>query len=198
MLGTASSSRIAKRREETRREILDAAWAVAREQGLGALTLREVAARVGMRAPSLYSHFASKDAIYDAMYAQAWRTFLELIKDRELPADPRVALRDIAETFFDFAVADLARFQLMNQRSVPGFVPSKESYAPAVEVLELLRGELATIGVRDEAGVDLFTAMVGGLVDQQLANEPGGTRWRRLLPRVIDMYANELKLRRRR
>lgn len=171
---------------------------MAREQGLGALTLREVAARVGMRPPSLYSHFESKDAIYDAMYGQAWQGFLEHVRDRELPAEPRAALMEIASTFFDFAIADLARFQLMNQRSVPGFVPSKESYAPAVEVLEGLRRELAAIGVRDEADVDLFTAVVGGLIDQQLANDPGGTRWRRLLGRVIDMYANELKLRRRR
>lgn len=198
MLGTASSDRIAKRREATRREILDAAWAVAREQGLSALTLREVAAGVGMRAPSLYSHFESKDAIYDAMYGQAWQTFLELVKGRVLPAEPRAALKEIASTFFDFAIADLARFQLMNQRSVPGFVPSEESYAVAVEVLRLLRDELTAIGVRDDAGVDLFTALVGGLVDQQLANDPGGDRWRRLLDRVIDMYANELKLRRRR
>ena len=198
MLGTTSSDRITKRREATRREILDAAWAVARDQGLGTLTLREVATRVGMRPPSLYSHFESKDAIYDAMYGQAWRAFLELVRDRVLPADPRAALKEIASTFFDFAVADLARFQLMNQRSVPGFVPSEESYVPAVEVLERLRRELAAIGVRDEAGVDLFTALVGGLIDQQLANDPGGDRWRRLLDRVIDMYANELKLRRRR
>jgi AcrR family transcriptional regulator len=171
---------------------------VAREQGLGSLTLREVAVRVGMRPPSLYSHFASKDAIYDAMYSQAWRTFLELIDGRVLPAEPRAALLEIWETFFDFAVADLARFQLMNQRSVPGFEPSKESYAPAVEVFERLHRDLAAVGVTDEADVDLFTALAGGLIDQQLANDPGGDRWRRQLGRVIDMYVKEVKPRRRR
>ncbi len=198
MLGTPSSDRIAKRREATRREILDAAWAVAREQGLGALTLREVAVRVGMRPPSLYSHFESKDAIYDAMYGQAWQIFHDQVKDRVLPKEPRAALLEIAETFFDFAVADLARFQLMNQRSVPDFVPSKESYAMAVEVLDRLRRDLAAFGVTDESDVDLFTALTGGFVDQQLANDPGGTRWRRQLPRLIDMYVKEVKPRRRR
>lgn len=197
MLGIPSESRVAKRREATRREILDAAWAVAREQGLGSLTLREVALRVGMRAPSLYSHFASKDAIYDAMYGQAWRDFMDLVRDRVLPAEPRAALLEIWETFFDFSVADLARYQLMNQRSVPGFVPSKENYAPAIEVFERLRAELATFGIRDEADIDLFTALSGGLVDQQLANDPGGTRWRGQLPRAIDMYVKEVKPRRR-
>ena len=59
-----------------RQEILSAAWAVAREQGLAQLTLREVAERVGMRAPSLYTHFASKNAIYDAMFADAWTQYL--------------------------------------------------------------------------------------------------------------------------
>jgi AcrR family transcriptional regulator len=194
VLGKPNVSRIAKRREETRREIVEAAWATAREQGLGALTLREVAARVGMRTPSLYSHFDSKNAIYDAMYGQAWRDFLAVVDGRVLPADPRAALTDIATTFFDFAVADLARHQLMNQRSVPGFEPSAENYAPAVEAIERLRRELTAIGISDPAGVDLFTALLGGLIDQQLANDPGGTRWRRLLGRVIGMYANEMRL----
>jgi AcrR family transcriptional regulator len=167
---------------------------VAREQGLGTLTLREVAARVGMRTPSLYSHFDSKNAIYDAMYGQAWREFLAVIDGRVLPDDPRAALKEIATTFFDFSVADLARFQLMNQRSVTGFEPSAENYAPAVEAFERLVGYLARIGITEPADVDMFTALIGGFVDQQLANDPGGTRWRRLLDRVVDMYANEMKL----
>ena len=57
MLGTPSRDRVAERREATRQEILAAAWDVAREQGVAQLTLREVAERVGMRAPSLYTHF---------------------------------------------------------------------------------------------------------------------------------------------
>jgi hypothetical protein len=41
------------------------------------------------------------------------------------------------------------------------------------------------------------TALSAGLVSQQLANDPGGTRWRRQLPRLIDMYVKEVKPRRR-
>jgi AcrR family transcriptional regulator len=47
------------------------AWQLARERGLSQLTLRDIAHQVGMRAPSLYSHFESKNAIYDAMFAAA-------------------------------------------------------------------------------------------------------------------------------
>ncbi len=149
-----------------------------------------------MRAPSLYSHFESKNAIYDAMFGQAWREFLELslARDTPRPRTARTALRRYARLFFDFAVADLARHQLMNQRTIPGFVPSEESYAPAVEVVRLLHARVASYGITREQDIDLFVAIVGGLVDGQLANDPGGARYARLLDRAIDMYADNLGL----
>jgi AcrR family transcriptional regulator len=195
MLGETSSSWITERREAARRKILDAAWAVAREQGLPALTLREVAARVGIRAPSLYSHFESKHAIYDAMYGESWAEFLTFSRGVTLPDSPRAALRVVAHTFFDFATADLARHQLMNLRIIPGFTPSAESYAMAVTALTELVEQLRTLGLHpSEADIDLYTALVGGLVDSQWANDPGGTRWAQLLDRAVDMYADNLDL----
>lgn len=194
MLGEATADWQSKRRESARREILSAAWDVARENGLAALTLREVAARVGMRAPSLYSHFSSKNAIYDAMFGQAWRSYEEMTDGAVLPAQPRAALRAMAKRFFEFAVADLPRNQLMNQRTIPGFTPSPESYAPAVRVIERLRSDMTRMGITDDGDVDLFVALIGGLADAQWANDPGGTRYARLLDRAVDMYADALHL----
>ena len=194
MLGETTTSWQVKRREVTREAILAAAWEVAREHGVAALTLREVAGRVGMRAPSLYSHFDSKHAIYDAMFGQAWTAFLEIVTAHDVAGSPRATLRSLARTFIDFSVTDLARYQLMNVRTIPDFTPSAEGYAPAVRVIEHLREVLDGIGVRDDADVDLLTALVSGLVDQQWANDPGGDRWSRLLDRAIDMYADALDL----
>ena len=201
MLGTPNRDRIAERREATRREILDAAWEVAREQGLSQITLRAVATRVGMQAPSLYSHFASKNAIYDAMFAHAWTDCHEnmLAAEERFAAEggastPRATLRLNARTFFDFAVSDLARHQLMNQRTVPGFEPTADAYAPAVVTLEAFKKRLRTLGVKRQQDADLFVAVVGGLVNAQLANDPGGTRWARLVDRAVDMFANDVGL----
>jgi AcrR family transcriptional regulator len=196
MLVSPKRDRQTERREATRQEILAAAWITARENGLAQVTLREVADRVGMRAPSLYSHFESKNAIYDAMFGQAWEEFLELSLAADTPRarTARSALRRYARLFFEFAVADLARHQLMNQRTIPGFVPSEQSYAPAVAVIRLLRERVAAYGIHRDQDIDLFTAIVGGLVDGQLANDPGGERYARLLDRAIDMYADNLGL----
>ncbi|WP_439663430.1 TetR/AcrR family transcriptional regulator [Lentzea sp. HUAS TT2] len=188
--------RQAERREATRREIVDAAWEIARRDGLGAVTLREVAAMIGMRSPSLYSHFDSKNAIYDAMFGQAWTLYLAEMREHHarLPEMPREAVLAIAEHFFAFSLADAARYQLLNQHAVPGFTPSEAAYAPSVEVIGLLHDTLRGLGVTDTADVDLFLALCGGLLDRQLANEPGGDRWLRQLPRVIDMFADEVGL----
>ena len=188
--------RRAARRDQTRREILDAAWEVARAQGLTGLTLRDVATRVGMRAPSLYSHFDSKHAIYDAMYGEAWTAYEEVKagRRRSSPTTCASCAHLIARTFFDFAVADPARYQLMNQRVIPGFTPSPESYAPAVRVLEAALQIAAERGVTDPDDLMLLLAIIGGLIDQQLANDPGGDRFARMIPRAVDMWADGLGL----
>jgi AcrR family transcriptional regulator len=179
----------------TRAEILDAAWAIAREKGLSELTLREVGSRIGMRGPSLYSYFDSKNAIYDAMFGQAWSQCLAgLDALGAIPRSPRAAVKKLARAFFDFAAADLARHQLMNQRTIPGFVPSPEAYAPAVEMLERARAYLGARGVHRDDHFDLYTALVGGLVDAQQANDPGGDRWSQLLDQAMDMFADHAGL----
>ena len=195
MLESPTRDRKLERRVATRAEILEAAWAVAREKGLSELTLREVGSRIGMRGPSLYSYFDSKNAIYDAMFGQAWSQCLSgLDALGSMPRSPRAAVKTLARAFFDFAAADLARHQLMNQRTIPGFVPSAEAYAPAVEVLERARDYLATCGVHRADHFDLYTALVGGLIDAQQANDPGGDRWSQLLDQAMDMFADHAGL----
>jgi AcrR family transcriptional regulator len=187
-LARVRTDRRAVRREATKTEILDAAWAQVREHGLAALALRDLAERVGMRAPSLYQYFPSKHAIYDAMFGQGTRDALEVVAAPIETSDTREMLREIARRMFNFATSDPARAQLLFQRTVPGFEPSPEAYAPAVEMYTEVQGMLASHGITDADAMDLWTAFVGGLVTQQLANDPGGTRWARLIDRAVDMF----------
>ena len=146
-----------------------------------------------MQPPSLYGHFPSKNAIYDAMFAQGWEAWIrerKSLTDR-LPEGQRARLVAQALAYFDFAVADPERYLLMNVRTVPGFSPSAEAYQPAVRSYEQMRRDLIDCTQDD---LDVLTALLGGLVSQQLANDPGGRRWRRLLPRVVSSFADDLGL----
>lgn len=175
---------------------MEAAWALATDRGLAEFTLKDVATRVGMRAPSLYTHFESKHAIYDAMFAQAWTDYEQVAQTElaTLPQDARAAARQMARVFFDFAVANPARHQLMSQPAVPGFRPSVEAYAPAVRVLEKGQERFRDLGLDDPDDFAIWVALIGGLINQQLANEPGGSRWSALLDRAVDLWADGLNL----
>ena len=169
-------------------EILDAAWQIAGEQGLAAVTLHEVARRVGLRQPSLYAYFDSKSGLYDLMYAQGYTELLERAESAAFPEQPRAAVGALAELTLDYAVSHPARAQLLFLRTVPGFEPSEESYALSQRFLKMTADRLAAAGARSGAAVDIFTALVSGLANQQMANEPGGDRWTRHLGTVLELY----------
>jgi len=185
---TPMRDRRAERREATRAEILEAAQELMREHGVAGLSLRDLGQKVGMRAQSLYSYFDSKEAIYDALFAEGYRECLERLQRLERTGDARADFRAGARVYVDFCLEDHARYQLVFQRTIPGFEPSPESYAPSVEGLELTRRALADAGGTEPSDLDLFTAVVTGIVDQQISNDPGGDRWYRLLDDALDMF----------
>ena len=57
--------------EGRRGEVLDAAIAVFAEKGYDCGTMREIATRLGVTEPALYRHYASKEALFSDLVAQA-------------------------------------------------------------------------------------------------------------------------------
>lgn len=191
---TAPPDRRAVRRQETKAEIVAAAWELVREQGLAGLSMRDLGQRVGMKAQSLYSYFGSKTEIYDAMFLEGSLAFAATV-DETGPlrdGDPRRRVRAAARRFFAFCVEEPVRYQLLFQRTIPGFEPSEESYAVAVASYQRMAESMAAIGVTDPAAIDLWTAVLTGLTDQQLSNDPGGDRWECLVDRAVDMVLREI------
>jgi AcrR family transcriptional regulator len=189
MIGMPTIDRKARRHSATREEILAAAWDLARSEGLAGISMRDLAARVGMRSPSLYTYFVSKHAIYDAMFAQGWRAYLERMNALPaLPRNPRQALRRVLRAWAEFFLDDPERFVLLCQRTIPGFEPSPESYSAALEAADHTRGVLAALGFSGQKALDLLFVLASGLISQQIANQPGGDGWMRLVDDIVDMF----------
>ena len=176
------------RRQSARAAVLAAAWEMVRADGLAALSLRDLARHAGISTPTVYAYFDSKNAIFDAMFGEAAESFASSKADLVDKGDPYENLKADAKNFIEFCVSDVARYQLLFQHSVPGFTPSPQSYAPAVRALELTREQLKGYGVRNPRHVDMWTALMTGLVDQQISNDPGGSRWTRLVDDVVNMF----------
>ena len=183
-------SKVAQRRETKISSIVEAAWGLAQKHGIQLVSLRDLAKEVGMQQPSLYVYFDSKNALYDAMFADGNRQLLATLDAIDLPVDPRSALKLHLGTFAEFAVANPARNSLLFRRVIPGFEPSAESYAVAQEVLGRIVSVMNAAGVTARGDVDCLVAMTAGLIEAQLSNEPGGDRWLRHLDHLTDVLVD--------
>src|SRR3954470_18328202 len=177
-----------RRRLETIEEIIDVAVEVMTEHGVGGLSLGEVARRMGMRTPSLYVYFDSKNAVYDAVFARGWRSVFEATGPQHVdvesagrtPEQVEPYLLSVSRTFVRWTIEHPAYAQLMMWRPVPGWEPSPDAYAAAVETLEAARSmfvRLREIGllrsdVPLEEMLQTWTVMTTGVTTRQLANAP--------------------------
>ena len=95
----------------------------------------------------------------------------------------RGVLLRAAESFVSWSVQNPAYTQLLFWRPVPGFTPSAEAYAPAVELIELTHQMFADLQQRGllRADADLdnvqrdWTVLISGVISQQLSNAPHET-----------------------
>ncbi len=185
------ADKVTVRREVKTASIIAEAWELAREHGVGGVSLHALARAVGMRQPSLYEYFGSKHALYDAMFADGNRQLLARLAAVRFPADPRAAVKKYLATIVAFSVEDQARYELLFQRHLPGFTPSPGTYALAEEMLGQLVGLLHGAGVTRQGDIDCVVAITAGLMEAQMSNDPGGNRWTRHLNRLVDLYIDD-------
>lgn len=198
-----------RRRQETIDEILDVALELMAAEGIAALSLSAVARRLGMQPPSLYQYFPSKMAIYDALFRRGSEQLLTVQRTARAGAatDVLAQQRAAVTAFCRWCIENQVYAQLLFWRNVPGFEPSAEAFAPALDSLNDLRINLqqaVDAGLLDPAaasdeGIALYTTLIAGLLSQQLANEPEASfekgRFTQLLPTVLDMFAARYELR---
>ena len=194
-------SRVARRRAAVMDEALDHAVALMGEEGVGALSVSEVARRMGIRGPSLYKYFPSRHAFYDALFARGLGAQQAAVR-AALEGVPRGILRIKAGAVavVEWAVTNPALAQLLHWRPVPGFEPSPGVFAPAegemvqvrAEFTEAVRLGQLTPGADSDEVVALYTVLVAGLISQQLANQPGVSYadgvFSRLTPAAIELF----------
>lgn len=200
----------AERRERNRQEMIDAilqvSRAIMRRDGAAGLNLNEVARRVGVKTPSLYVYFDGKMAIYDALFKMGMEMFGESMRAASELHTGWGRLRAAIESYMRFAQENPELFQIMFERPVPGFVPSDESMAVSLNLLnesrQLAAKTFQEIGVEPglpiEQAIDLVIAIMHGLAAQHLANEPhlpvGEGRYGGLIDAAVELFRKAWKI----
>jgi AcrR family transcriptional regulator len=176
-----ADGRVAARRQVTIETALDHAELIVAAEGAGAVTVSEVARRMGMRPPSLYKYFPSLHAIFDALFARGNARVVTYVEDAVLGLDHGLdRLLVGSRAIVRWAMLNRGLAPLLYWRPIPGFVPSPASYAQAGEMVTGFREDLHAAALAGEldASADtddtlrLLTAILAGIGSQQLANQP--------------------------
>lgn len=93
-------------------EIVEAAREVLEQEGRGALSMRHLAERLGIRAPSIYKHFASKEALEAALISIGFTEQAALFETALEASDEPLAA--MAEAYRAFARRHPHLWRLMN------------------------------------------------------------------------------------
>jgi AcrR family transcriptional regulator len=203
--GAVQLDRRQRRRQETIEEVLDVAAELMREQGVAGLSIGEVARRMGIRPPSLYVYFDSKNALYDALFERGANLVVDCMQAFGDELDETLSLEESllasANAFIRWAVEHPEYTQLLFWRPVPGFTPSERAYAPAIRLLELSRERFSALQsrglIRDDVSLDdlqrHWTIVTSGVISQQLANAPDqpfeSGAFTTAIPDVVAMFA---------
>lgn len=110
----ASKDRKQRLKDDTRKNILDAAMRIGKEEGWQALSMRKIADIIEYTPPVIYEYFANKEAL---MLELTKMGYLILAKDMKAAKEhhvlPEKQLEDMWLTYWNFAFAQKELYQLM-------------------------------------------------------------------------------------
>ena len=99
-------------------EIVEAARRILERDGESALTMRRLAADLGMKAPSLYKHFSDKEAVEVELIAIAFEETAEAF-EAAVAGGAQRPITALAEAYRAYARAHPHLYRLMTDRPLP-------------------------------------------------------------------------------
>jgi AcrR family transcriptional regulator len=141
-----TQTRREKQREATHDEIKAIAKRQIYEVGSSNLSLRGIAAEMGITAPAIYRYFDSRDALVTALIVDAYNSLADALTEASNRPDPQdYATRFLAVCleFREWALSHRAEFILIYGTPIPGYHAPEEITTPAairsnVEFMQLL------------------------------------------------------------
>ena len=130
-----------RRREPSRRAILEATQALLLEGGPEGISIRRVSARCGFKAPTIYHHFRDKTGLIDALLEERFAELLARLQRVQRRVDPAEYLRALARAFLEFGLDNPSHYALL---TAPRLAPS-ELLPSAEAARELVFGALSEV-----------------------------------------------------
>lgn len=119
----------------TKEEIVSAAMQIVREQGMEAVTARELGARLGSSARPIFTVFENMDEVYGEVFQAARALYKQYVQEG---LAQQVAFRGVGAAYVKFAVQEPKLFQLL-------FMKEQEKPADVAHTLAMIDESYETI-----------------------------------------------------
>jgi AcrR family transcriptional regulator len=120
--------------------VVDAAIAIADEDGLESVTLARVAAALGVRSPSLYNHVDGRDGLIRGIAVRATRELAIALRRAATGRSGLEAVEAVAQAQRDYARAHPGRYAATVAPPAQGDAEHEAAAADAVDVLTSVLG----------------------------------------------------------
>jgi len=160
--------------------ILSATKEICVEEGIGQLTMRRLAARLGVTPPAIYRHFRDKDDLIQALVHDANRSLGTYLRAALKGTTPRARLLLVAERYLAFALREPLHYQVLflsRGRTDMDLLPREARSANFRFVLDRIREGMTTGTLRrqDPTAVAItFWGLLHGLVALHRQGRFGG------------------------
>jgi AcrR family transcriptional regulator len=149
-------------------EIVAAARKLVESRGRNGFSMNDVAAAVGVRAPSLYGRFADRAALMSAVQLDFWRGLERAIVRAPRSSDPIRTLTAQARAYRAFAMANPQGYALIFDAEAER--TEEGTRARAAAVAPTMPEFVALVGERDAlAAARVLTPFLHGFVSMELA-----------------------------
>jgi AcrR family transcriptional regulator len=174
-----------------RERVLEAANAVFSAGGPDA-SLETVARAAGVGIGTLYRHFPTREALFEAVYRREVEQLADLAEQLKNEADPVAALRDWMRSNVKFVATKKGMSQALALAAYKNSELSSYSYDSLTRaVRSLLDRAIAAGDIRDDISAeDLLRALVGICYSQ---DQPG---WQKSVLRLVDVFIDGLRIER--
>jgi len=191
-----TTSERAPRQDNRRQHLLDAAAGLICRRGYHATSMRDIGRATDMLPGSIYYHFASKDELLVAIYAEGVRRIAERVdKAAARATDPMKRLEAACVAHLEMLLTDSDYAQVV-VRVLPEDVPAVSVRLTALrdDYEERFRRLIAALKLPKTRQRYARLTLLGGLNSAQAWYRPGGDSPARIARRVLECLREPLEV----
>lgn len=188
-----------------RQALIDAAFELIEKRGVPALSLREVARRVGVTHAAPKRHFADRGSLVAALAEQGFRglaAHVQAVRSSRRPRDSAEQLRALGVAYIEYAIAHPAHLRVMFSPEVADKTRYPELQRAADTVRDMLHGGIEkaqreSLVARGDPNLLAFAAwsMVHGCATLLIDGQARKTPVRRLIESAVRVLHDGLETR---